>query len=136
MAALGLAANGCSDGATTPRASDTGVAASSVVSVATPPNDGTVSATGWHDDVNAKCAEIMGSAEGGATEALIADTQAQLVSWIEEAPGDAERAALTAAADALGSSDTRADLDAMDAIGHQLEAAGLATCGSMFISGQ
>lgn len=95
----------------------------------------TIVPTGWHDDVNDECAAIMASAAGGAIDVPIEEMAQQFEDWSNDAPGDQERAALAAAAAALRSEETRADLEAMDGIGRDLTNAGLGSCGAMFISG-
>lgn len=95
----------------------------------------TALATDWHEGVNAECADLVAAAAGGAAEELIARMAQQFEAWSDDAPGDLERAALTSAAAALRSDETRADYEAMDRIGRDLANAGLGDCGAMFISG-
>jgi predicted small lipoprotein YifL len=91
-------------------------------------------ATSWHERVNELCHGMIESAElNQQAAALIA--REKLTELSADAPGAVERLALVHAAAALGSDQTRADFKAMDSIGHELERAGLETCGSMFISG-
>lgn len=98
-------------------------------------SEGKLSRSQWVDSANDLCSAAYAEIEAGTEDA---DSRPEeLVDQLDELEAaDAEvQAAVDAFRAALGSPETRADLDAMDAIGLQFDALGADDCGLGFKSG-